>query len=400
MAKFLFVVPPFFGHISPTLSVGADLLARGHQVTWVGLHPLAAQHLPAGGRFIVPPATREQHGPEIDHILKRQDDGAALSGAQGLKLAFQETYIPFCHFLMKGLPDIVDQFQPDLIVNDCLAFAGGVCAWLKGIPFVTTTPVPPDVLRNIDKMPRILAWQQSLLHDLLAEYQIPLGAPALHSTLLNIVFTSREFAGVTDPPGHMRFVGPVHGRPDNTPFPWEKLHQMKGPRIFVSLGTLLVDVRRDFFRKMIQAFAHQPLNFIAATDPAILEEWPDNFLAQAYVPQTRLMEQVGAVICHGGFNTVNDAILHARPLLVTPIAYDHFHTASLVETAGCGLQLRYRRMRTDDLKSAVWKLLENEKYHLGARRHQGLFLAAGGNNRAVALLEEVAVTRGRQAPAA
>lgn len=400
MAKFLFVVPPFFGHISPTLSVGADLLVRGHQVSWVGLQPLAGKHLPAGGRFLVPQATQEQHGAEIARIVKRQDEGAALSGAEGLKLAFQETYIPFCHFLMKGLPAIVDQLQPDLIINDCLAFAGGICAYQKGIPFVTTTPVPPDVLKNVDKMPRILAWQRSLLHDLLAEYQLSPEEPALHSTRLNLVFTSREFARVADPPAHMQFVGPVRGRPDETDFPWDRLDNMKGPRLFVSLGTLLVDVRRGFFQKMVTAFAHQPLNIIAATDPAILDEWPANFLAQTYVPQTRLMEQVSAVICHGGFNTVNDAIHHARPLLITPIAYDHFHTASLVEAAGCGLQVRYSRMRIDDLKAAVWKLLENEKYRLGAERHRSHFLAAGGTTRAVALLEEAAAARGRHVPAA
>ena len=38
MSRFLFVVPPLTGHVNPTVSVGAELEARGHQVAWVG-HP-------------------------------------------------------------------------------------------------------------------------------------------------------------------------------------------------------------------------------------------------------------------------------------------------------------------------------------------------------------------------
>ncbi len=38
MSRFLFVVPPLTGHVNPTASVGGELLARGHEVAWVG-HP-------------------------------------------------------------------------------------------------------------------------------------------------------------------------------------------------------------------------------------------------------------------------------------------------------------------------------------------------------------------------
>lgn len=37
MSKFLFVVPPFFGHINPSLSIGRTLLEKGHEVAWAGL---------------------------------------------------------------------------------------------------------------------------------------------------------------------------------------------------------------------------------------------------------------------------------------------------------------------------------------------------------------------------
>ena len=389
----MFVVPPFFGHISPTLSVGADLLAKGHSVLWVGLRELPAHHLPAGGRWIVPPATSALHGEEILRILKRQDDGAGLSGMEVLKLAFEETYLPFCRFLMVGLPELTDQYAPDVIVSDCITFAGGLCAYKKGIPFVTSTPVAPEVMKGAMDMPRVLQWHRNLVMGLQREFGVFTDEAVVLSNDLNIVFTSREFAGVPAPPPQMKFVGPVKGRPDNTPFDWERFKKLPGPRIFISLGTLLRDIRPAYFQKMIQAFGHQPLGVIAATDPGILPEWPDNFLVQDYVPQSLLLSRVNAVICHGGFNTINDAIFNQLPILITPITYDHFHNAALIVAAGCGIQLRYKRLRIDDLKSAVWSLLENEKYAIAARKHKDYFLSAGGNARAVEYLEEFAGAR-------
>lgn len=394
MAKFLFVVPPFFGHISPTLSVGASLLARGHQVTWVGIQPLAAHHVPAGGSFLCPEQELAPHAAEIQRILKRQDDGPNISGAEALKLALEETYAPFCRFLMPGLSRIADSFQPDVIVNDCISFAGAICAYSKGIPYVTTTPVPPGVIgEEIVQTPKINEWQHRLITELQQEFGIYTNRHIVHSSELNIVFTSKEFAGYAHPPAHMKFVGPVKGRPNKVPFDWERLAKAPSPKVFASIGTLLVDIRKAFFEKLVAAFANEPITIVAATNPDIIDQWPDNFITQSFVPQTEVMEQMDAVICHGGFNTVNDTFLHGLPMLITPIAYDQFHTAALIEQAGCGIKLRYKRLRIEDLKTSLWEVLRNPQYRMAAQKIQQTYLQAGGNDAAVQHLEHFAASK-------
>jgi UDP:flavonoid glycosyltransferase YjiC (YdhE family) len=82
--------------------------------------------------------------------------------------------------------------------------------------------------------------------------------------------------------------------------------------------------------------------------------------------------------------------MNGLPMLITPIAYDHFHTAKLIEDAGCGIKIRYKRLRIDDLKTAVFELLEDPKYRNAAVRIKETFIAAGGNDKAVQLLEEFA----------
>ncbi|MBZ4192497.1 glycosyltransferase [Niabella beijingensis] len=388
MSKFLFVVPPFFGHLSPTLSVGAGLIAKGHEVAWLGMVPVHETHIPEGGLFIVPEAELEPHRGAIEVLLKRQDDGPSLSGPEVMKLALEETYVPLATMMMPGLERVIDEWKPDVIVNDCIAFAGALAAYKKGIPCVTTTPVPPDVMGDTAlHAPKIFEWQQQLIKELQRSVGVETDGIFIHSHEMNIVFTSAAFAGIEEPESHMQFVGPVQGRPNHSPFDWERLSKANTPRVFVSLGTLLVDIRKEFFTRLIEAFRDEPLTIIAATDPSVIEQWPDNFIVQGFVPQSELMPYMDAVICHGGFNTVNDTFMNGLPMLVTPIAYDHFHTASLIEKAGCGLKIRYRRMRVDDVRNAVWRLLKEPQFRQAAARVRATFIAAGGSSRAVTLLE-------------
>lgn len=387
-SKFLFVVPPFFGHVSPTLSVGASLIARGHEVKWFGITPLDSKHIPEGGSYFYPEEDLVPYQEEIARILKRQDDGPACSGPEVMKLALEETYVPFAKMMMPGLTRLTESWMPDVIVNDCITFGGALFAHKNNIPCVTTTPVPPDVMGDTEKSaPKIWEWQQNLIKDLQKEVGIHEEGIYIHSHKLNMVFTSQAFAGFETVPPHMKFVGPVKGRPNDAPFDWDKLNASTTPKIFVSLGTLLVDIRKAFFEKIIAAFKDQPVTVIAATPPEIFEEWPDNFIVNSFVPQSAVMQQMDMVICHGGFNTVNDTFRNGLPMLITPIAYDHFHIAKLIEQAGCGISIRYKRLRVDALRETVFELLENPKYRIAAQEVRNTFTLAGGNDKAVELLE-------------
>jgi len=391
-SKFLFVIPPFFGHISPTLSVGASLIARGHEVKWFGITPVDSKHIPEGGSYYYPEEDLIPYQDEIKRILKRQDDGPACSGPEVMKLALEETYVPFAKMMMPGLTRLTQNWQPDVIVNDCITFGGALFAHKHNIPCVTTTPVPPDVMGDTEKSaPKIFEWQQNLIKGLQKEVGIYDEGIFIHSHKLNMVFTSQAFAGFDTVPSHMKFVGPVKGRPNDAPFDWEKLNASTTPKIFVSLGTLLVDIRKAFFEKIIAAFADQPVTIVAATPPEIFEEWPSNFIVSSFVPQSELMPHMDMVICHGGFNTVNDTFRNGLPMLITPIAYDHFHIAKLIEQAGCGISIRYKRLRVEALRETVFELLENPKYRNAAKEVSNTFTAAGGNDKAVELLENFAV---------
>lgn len=385
MAKFLFVVPPFFGHLSPTISIGASLIENGHSVAWTGLIPLEKNIFPEKGMYFFPEKELEEYKEEIERILKLQDEGPNLSVFEAAKLAMEDTVIPFAKIMMKGVIGVIDVFQPDVIVNDCMALAGSLAAYRKKIPYATTIPVPPDVGGKANS--KILEWHLTRLMDLQRFAGIETNDCIVYSPRLSIVFTSKEFAQVEKFPDNFQFVGPVSGRPNETPFDWESLSKSENPKIYATIGTLLVDIRRVFFSRLIEAFKDKPLTIIAATNPDIIDEWPDNFIVQTFVPQTELMKHVDAVICHGGFNTVHDAISAGLPILITPIGYDHFHTANLIEKSGCGINLKYKRMTSNKLIDAMTELLNNPAYRESALNIRKTFVDAGGNLKAVACLE-------------
>ncbi|WP_295812069.1 nucleotide disphospho-sugar-binding domain-containing protein [uncultured Apibacter sp.] len=391
MSKFLFVVPPFFGHINPSLSIGRTLLEKGHEVAWAGLTEIKAETIPSGGSFFILKESYQENKEVIQDIIKLQDKGANLPALEALKLGLQDTYIPFAKIMFEELAKLVDTYQPDVIINDCITFAGALVAHVKNIPLATITPVTPNTLHDPGTAPKVTKW----VHDSIIGLQNSVGISGdeelISSKEVNMFYTSQKLAGYKDGeyPSYMKFIGALTGRPDNTPFDWDRFNKFNNPKIYISLGTVLVDIRKEFFSRMIEALKDKNITVVVATDPSILEKWPDNFIVQSYVPQLELLKHIDVVIGHGGLNTVCDTYMNGIPMLIIPIAFDQSHTATLIDQYGCGIRLKYKRMKTKDIEQAVDDLLYNEKYKKAAKEIQQSFIEAGGNKKAAELIESL-----------
>ncbi len=391
MSKFLFVVPPFFGHINPSLSIGRTLLEKGHEVAWAGLTEIKAETIPSGGSFFILKESYQKNKEVIQDIIKLQDKGANLPALEALKLGLQDTYIPFAKIMFEELAKLVDTYQPDVIINDCITFAGALVAHVKNIPLATITPVTPNTLHDPGTAPKVTKW----VHDSIIGLQNSVGISGdeelISSKEVNMFYTSQKLAGYKDGeyPSYMKFIGALTGRPDNTPFDWDRFNKFNNPKIYISLGTVLVDIRKEFFSRMIEALKDKNITVVVATDPSILEKWPDNFIVQSYVPQLELLKHIDVVIGHGGLNTVCDTYMNGIPMLIIPIAFDQSHTATLIDQYGCGIRLKYKRMKTKDIEQAVDDLLYNEKYKKAAKEIQQSFIEAGGNKKAAELIESL-----------
>lgn len=392
MSRFLFAIPPFWGHINPTLSIGRTLLERGHTVAWAGMTQIKSNLIPEGGIYYHLEQTEKENKQEIDDIIKLQNKGANMPALEALRLGLQDTYIPFAKMMMDEFNGVVDKFEPDVIVNDCITFVGCLSAHIKSLPSATITPITPNALHDPETAPKVTEWVRNSILDLQRSVGIMEEGEFIRSKQLNMYYTSQKFAGYDDAsiPPYMKFIGALTGRPDNTPFDWDRLKSVDTPIIYISIGTVIVDSRKDFFSKMAEALKDKPVTVVAAADPAIMDEWPDNFIVQSYVPQSQLLKHVDVVVGHGGLNTVCDTYMNGIPMLIIPMAFDQSHTAMLIDEYGCGIRIKYKRMRIKDIEYAIDELLNNPKYKIAAKEIQQSFIEAGGNIKAAELLEILA----------
>jgi UDP:flavonoid glycosyltransferase YjiC (YdhE family) len=387
--KVLFVVPPLAGHVNPTVAVAAELAARGHQVAWTGpaevlsgLLPARATLLPSGDRS-GPGGYGALHGRWRD-----------LRGVAALRFLWEEALIPLAHGMMPGVEAAVDAYGPDVLVADQQAIAGAVIARRRGLPWVTSATTTAEFTRPFAGFPKVGEWVADKIAGFLAACGAPAGWDPRFSDRLVLVFSTPELLGEGEAgPDHHAFVGPALGsRPaDASPFPWRRLDPVRR-RVLVSLGTLNREAGGRFYTAVLRAaerLADHVQLIVAAPADLVGEVREDHVLLQEYVPQLPLLPHLDAVICHGGHNTVCEALAHGLPLVVAPVRDDQPIVAQQVVAAGAGIRVRFGRPRADEIHAAMSAVLDDPHHRRAARRIQASFAAAGGASAAADRLEKL-----------
>ncbi|MEU0877051.1 nucleotide disphospho-sugar-binding domain-containing protein [Lentzea sp. NPDC005914] len=372
MSRFLFVVPPLTGHVNPTASVGGELLARGHDVAWVGHPGTLAPLLPDNALVF----------PAIDDLLEadiraKRERWLALRGMAVLKFFWEEFLIPLGHSMVPGVHDAVSAFEPDMIIADQQALAGPLVAQHAYLPWATSASTSAELVNPLRTMPKVDAWVRDLLHDFA-------GGDIRFSDRLVLVYSSKALvAGEFGE--HVAFVGPALAhRVERVDFPWERMAEKR--KVLVSLGTLNGPAGERFLNQALDAVADLDLQVIMVAEP---RPAPPNVLMLPSVPQLALMPHLDAVVTHGGHNTVCEALAHGLPLVVAPIRDDQPTVAAQVVAAGAGVRLTYSRARFADIRSALESVLDEPEYAAAAQQVRESFLAAGGAAAAADRLEKV-----------
>jgi MGT family glycosyltransferase len=384
MARFLFVVPPMVGHINPTVSVAAELEARGHEVAWVGHRLVVGPVLPDGAKLFALDTDTDR-----EDFVALAERALSLRGAAALKFLWEEVLIPLAHAMLPGVREVVDFYAPDALCVDRETFAGAVVARGRNLPWATSATTSLDRKESIGDLHKIYAWTEERLAELQRQAGLEPVPMVEESPHLVIVFTTLELMGGENPaPGIYHFVGPSFryrqsaSEPDD--FPWDRLRDV--PRVLVSLGTLNPRRGERFFRAVAEGLGECDLQVILVA-PDSFGPFPDNFIVREWVPQVDLLPHVNAVICHAGHNTVSESLANGLPLVVLPIKDDQPVVAAQVTDAGVGLRLPFARPRPGAIREAVLRVLAEPGFRASAERIRRSFAAAGGASRAAELLE-------------
>ncbi|MEZ5183048.1 MAG: glycosyltransferase [Acidimicrobiales bacterium] len=382
MARFLFVVPPFTGHVNPTLGVAAELVARGHEVAWAGVPGATEALLPDGARFLS--AVSPEVADYVNEVGERRDEAR---GASAFKFLMEEVLLPLADHMVDGVDAAVDAFGADVLVADQQALAAAVVGRRRAMPWTTSATTSAELVDPLAGLPKVADAMHQLRLDLQLRHGVAPEVAAQGDLRLSphlvVAYTVEELTGplAGTPAGEVpvAFVGPSAGaRPPAPPFPWERLSD-DGPNVLVSLGTLNAEVGGRFWAAATEAFAARPdWTGVFVASPELVPDAPANVIVQRRVPQLDLLPRMDAVVSHSGHNTVCETLACGLPMVLAPIRDDQPVVADQVVRAGAGVRVKFARVRSEHLVEGIERALTDPDLRACAARLQAALAAAGG----------------------
>lgn len=381
MSRFLFVVPPSAGHAYPAAAVTMALSERGHEVSWVGSETGLRPFLGPG--TMVHPTGMRAYRSQLD------------VGAAAVKSLWESYVVPFARNMFSAVDKVVQDYRPDVVVADGLALAGAIVAQRYSLPWATLSGTL-ELSQSLMSLPKLDAWVMRQRAAVWAAAGLP-GREVRFSPYLVIGFTGPSLMTGVTLPGHAELVGPVIAdRPGAPDFPWDWLDPARR-HVLVTVGTLAGDLAAgstSFYSRAMKALGPlgDRLQVIMVTATDVIDDLPGHILAAERIPLLALMPRLDAVVCHGGLNTVCEALAHGVPLVVAPIRWDQPFNAAQVAGSGAGIRVNFGRVSPDQLRTAVTAVLDDPAYRGAAARICDSFVQAGGRHRAADLLERLALS--------
>lgn len=413
MARFLFTVWPFPGHLSPHVAVANALRARGHDVAFYTgrratemLVGLGIQHFPMCRIDEEPLYVKYrffQNDEGVGRVTSPKEWGWMREALEG----FSINTIPD---QVADIEPILDEWQPDAIVCDptmwgpflvlhdlrhipvtiighsmgCVLSGPDAPMWGRGLPPPTTwrRRLRNNAERNVAKLLTRRARQTA--SAVRARYGLPpltMWMTDYGGTMpLYLVASVRELDyNRRDLPPTVYYVGTLAwDRPSTTPPPaWIDELPTDKPLVYVTEGTLHGSQPR-----LLQAAAHGLaglpiqvlMTFNADRDAAAagLASLAPNIRLERYTPghgwQSDILPRSGIVITNGGAGSVRAALSCGVPLIIVPTAWDKPENAQRIVEAGAGLRIAPRRCTPERLRAAVQQVLNDPSFSANARR--------------------------------
>lgn len=315
----------------------------------------------------------------------------------------------------RSLVGLIEEFGPDVVVNDILTLAPALAAEKAGvkratlIPHVFAEQQPGMPLFSIGLQPprtplgRAM-WKATMpligfglrrgrrdLNGIRAE----LGLPPLNrfhggtSESLALVATFPQLEYPRSWPENVRITGPLL---TDIPAPEVELPDGDEPLVLIAPSTSQ-DPECKLLRASLEGLADAPVRVIAALNghrpPEPLPR-TGNSRVYGWISYSQAMNAADLVVCHGGHGTVVRALTEGVPVLVSPAGGDMAENGARVSWAGCGRMLPRRVLGAATMRIAVLDALDDQGLRSKAQEIANWSAVHDGPDTAADLLENLA----------
>jgi UDP:flavonoid glycosyltransferase YjiC (YdhE family) len=341
-------------HVVRCLVVGRALKERGHEVIFAGLPKyLQDPSVVSPGEFGYYP-------------LPDFTTDEAMESLRSMKRHYtRETIVSHIEEELK----MFEALTPDLVVSD-FRLTVYISARVAKVPLVSflnarwlgprfhgryhapdTHPVPLAMKRMLGKRMADALWLRVL--NLLQRYKLSpyyyaserynvekkTFIPDLVEGDYNLILDTEVLGPTRDLPPHFLQIGPVIWSP-HLPAPcWLKDLDREKPVIYVTMGS---SGHTDLFRMILDTFRDSRYQVIVSTGGQIdlqKGEIPEGFFVEKYLPGDKIMEIADIVICHGGHQTVYQAVQAGTPAIVIATHLDQEWGGEMLEENQAGIFL-------------------------------------------------------------
>lgn len=386
MSNIMFFSIPAYGHTNPTIGVVAELVKRNHRVRYYSFEEFRKRIEDTGAEYV---SCDKYLPPEPKNL----GDKVGKDFASLIEMVV-DTTISMNPVMEKE----ISGFKPDCIISDSVCFWGKLFALKYGIPFVCSTTTMAfnrytaklmkqdffEMFRMVTGMPRINRKMKELKNY---GYHVK----NLVSVLQNdndtntIVYTSKMFQPMAETFSEKyAFVGPSVSKTAYSPNRKRKIG------VYISLGTVLNN-DTEFYRACIKALEHEDFDVVISvgtqTDIKNIGNIPQSFTILPYVDQLDVLSKTDVFLTHCGMNSVNESLYMGVPMILYPQHSEENAVATRIEQLGAGIRLKGKS--PEDIRKAVFDILDNREYKKNAMILRDDFGRCGGAVQAADFIEDV-----------